>query len=390
MLENCVTKQPFTNAQGTAWSSACRTIAGWLPLLFATLGTPPMSIQACDDMTVRDAAFQEARDLHRLCVIASPESPELGRIHQRLGAWLTSAGKDLNLELTTIDVDSPEVKWESFGVPGRPPSSPVVMLSGFQRAHGRGFFIDHWDPEPTEADLETLASSPTRKRLRELLPTKIAVLVYAPAAMSTTGAEVAAERQRIDDVLAGSVKRWSEHALGLAVLRLDRSDPRERTLASFCGLAPDGPAWVGVVFGRGKFAEPPLAATEITRAAIDELIETILAKCTCLSQAAKLGVDLPMVWREADDKRVLPTIKAGAVAEGSTDATDASATPDLIAAMFPKGAPAAPTASLVDVTEPAPRQRGGFFAAALWLLGAGALALFVGTIVIVRRRTVAS
>ncbi|MCH2373022.1 MAG: hypothetical protein MK538_02490, partial [Planctomycetes bacterium] len=70
---------------------------------------------ACDDMTVRDSAFQESRDIHRLCVIASGEDPTAMKIFDRLTDWQKEAGKDLNIEVLRLDASDSGGVWKDFG-----------------------------------------------------------------------------------------------------------------------------------------------------------------------------------------------------------------------------------------------------------------------------------
>jgi prepilin-type N-terminal cleavage/methylation domain-containing protein len=257
----------------------------------------------CDD-TVRGKAFEESRNVHRLCLIADGADSASQALFSRLETWRAQAGAATNVELVRLDTRDDKVNWEDYGIPSAPPTLPVAVLAGFDNAGRRSFVIDHWEPGPTDSDLDALIGSPVREAIRREVGKRWAVLLYAPG--SGSGA------RSIEAVIEAVSKRWSqEHAPGIAVVRLDRSDPRERLLCSFAGLAQrdkDAPAgapdWVGVVFGRGKLMAPPLEGAEITEAALDALLSQLIEICSCLRPPSMMGVDIPMSWGPEDEKSV--------------------------------------------------------------------------------------
>jgi hypothetical protein len=286
----------FTPMPGRARLSAAGAALVAPLLAFAAFLTPRAS--ACDDVTLRDAAFKEPRDVHRLCVIGRPDDVTARRMHERLENWLASSATHLNVELASAAPDEPGVRWAEYGLPSAPPSSPVIVLAGRRTFERKSFFIDHWESAPSAEDLEQLKTSPVREAIRREVVRRLAVLLYIPG---TGGAAGPTEK-----VLDSVVKTWGEkEPLGLAVIRASRSDERERLLLSFVGAGKSGPDWVAVVFGRGKFT-PPLQGKDVTEARLDELIEPLVGECTCLRSPASLGVDIPMVWDKALDAAVVP------------------------------------------------------------------------------------
>ena len=258
---------------------------------------------ACVDTTLRDAAFDEARDVHRLCVMSNAQDPEGQEIFSRLETWLKESGRGLNVELVRVDADAPETRWEQYGIPSAPPIFPVSVLAGYHAFERRSFLIEHWEPEPTAEDLAALRSSPAREAIRRETVRRVAVLLYIPGTGTDAG--------KTQPVIEAAVKTWEKREpLGLAVVRVERSDEREGVLISFTGLKLTGPDWVAVVFGRGKIMQP-LIGDEITEAALNELIEPLVGECTCLRSPSSLGVDIPMVWDESLDAAVV-RLRSGA------------------------------------------------------------------------------
>ncbi|MFH1068869.1 MAG: hypothetical protein V1794_04530 [Candidatus Glassbacteria bacterium] len=255
--------------------------------------------RACEDMSVRDAAFGYVRDVHLLTVMARPGDSQAERIYAGLESWADSLRGELNLEVGFVNADDPAVRWEDYGVPSAPPSLPVVVLTGRPSAStGRSnFVVDHWEPGPAEDDLKLVESSPARERIRELVGRKLAVVVYVPG--NDGGSPIGREAV---EAVAG---RWSEReSLGVEVLEVDRGDEAERLLLSFMGVGRDGPDWAGVVFGRGKLM-PPLQGEEITEAALEGQLQILLGDCSCLQNPRALGVDLPLAWEAALDSAVV-------------------------------------------------------------------------------------
>jgi len=262
-------------------------------LLFA--GGPPLA--ACDDVVLRDAAFAEPRDIHRLLVIGKEGDPDAKATGDRLISWIDSAGNGLNIEVSQVAADAPDVRWEEHGMPSVPPALPVVVLAGRPRLATKGFVIDHWEPGPGAGDLEILRSSQAREALSRELGQRLAAIVFVPRASGGS--------QEAEKAIAAAVKAWGEKSkLGLAVVRADRLDPRERLLISFAGIAKDGADWATVAFGRGKFM-PPLEGADITEEALGAMLEPLLGECTCLRSPSSLGVDVPLVWDAALDRSVI-------------------------------------------------------------------------------------
>ncbi len=272
----------------------------WLPARDA-------HVLACEGQTVRDAAFTHPRDLHLLCVIANGADETAEGICRRLEAWLAGVAQDLNVELIRVVADDPGVDWASFGMPSAPPSFPVVVLVGRSKVDRRSFVIDHWEPAPNADDLACLLDSPVRKVLQRELGRRLAVLVHV------AGRET--RRSSVNAAIDAVVKRWSAlGSPGLAVVRVDRSDPRERLLLTFTGAGRGDRDWVAVVFGRGKFM-PPLVGQQITEADLDQHLRTLTEVCTCLRSPGTLGVDVPMSWEEALDASV---VRLGGGADAGT------------------------------------------------------------------------
>ena len=281
-----------------------------IPLLVIGAAVPPET-RACEDLTVRDAAFLYPRDVHRLCVMANAKDPAGHKTYQRLDAWLLNDGKDLNVQLVRVRADRADVSWKEYGIPSAPPSLPVVVLAGRRTAERRFFFIHHWNPAPSAEDLERLETSPVRQALQRELGRRLAVLLYLPrtsggASVPDDGSAARSRPVGASGLLQTVVDTWSARvSQGLALVRVDRSDLREQVLLSFIGVGPTGPDWVAVVFGRGKFM-PPLVGDQITEAGLGEQLEILLGGCTCLRSPVTLGVDLPMRWDEALDQEVVP------------------------------------------------------------------------------------
>jgi hypothetical protein len=246
---------------------------------------------ACDDLTVRDAAFQEPRDNHRLCLMAAYDDSLAADIHIGLEDWLAAQRGKLNIELVSVDLNDPQIDWPEYGIPSAPPSSPVVVLAGHHAADRRTFFVDVWEPGPDSSDLKRIAASPAREAIREGVLRHTAVLLHVPASADSTSAT--------DRILQETTKLWAQkNPLGISVVRVDRSNPQERLLLSFIGAKPGGPDWVAVVFGPGKFMAP-LVGEDITEAALSQQIASLTAACTCMQTPSRLGVDLPMIWDDS-------------------------------------------------------------------------------------------
>jgi hypothetical protein len=296
------------------------------------------SATACDVM-VRDMAFRMPRDVHRLCVMADSGDPATAEIADQLADWLDREAPDLNIEVVRVAADDPEVRWSDFGIPSAPPVLPVTVLVGTNRETGVNFVIQHWEPAPADNELAALAASPLRDQLQQELGRQLAVVIYAPCA--------SCDDDRVSTMLSLLQREWQNvqgSELGVSVIEVDRTDPAERLLLSFTGLPPDGPDWVGVVFGRGKLMNPPLIGDEITPAALNGLLDDVLADCSCSKPLPSMGVDLPMVWApELDDQVVALGMPVEAAEPDSITLTGLTAAPDVSHAETDVTAASAPT-----------------------------------------------
>ena len=287
----------------------------------------PRWAAACENSSVRDAAFLEARDVHRLCLVSKTTDAQAAA-RPAIEAWLREQAPGLNVELSLATIDDPATDWSRYGIPSAPPECPVAILAGYHTAERAAFFVDHWAPGPTREELEQIARSPARDELRRRAARDLAVLLHFPA--TSDAAPTAAT-----DALAAVTRRWSGRGTGaVSILAVDRTDPRERLLTSFTGVPYQGDDWVAVVFGRCKLM-PPLTGPEITEPALDEQIRSLLEPCTCLRSPGAIGVDMPMVWREADDATIA-LLHGG----GATDLADGvlARSGDAAAELAPAGA----------------------------------------------------
>jgi hypothetical protein len=272
---------------------------------------------ACEGTSVRDAAFNEMRDMHHLYVIGDSREPETQAIFDRLENQLTYDPETFNVLLRRIDAENPDIQWDDYGMPGPPPSLPVVALIGTNYARGGRFFIDYWNPELSADDLQIVMRSPLRDALLDEIGNRVAILLYAPA---TEG-----DASRADEIVQNTIDRWADkNELGFSMLQLDRHDPRERLLHHFVGLPESGPAWVAVMFGRGKVM-PSLEGADITPENLDECLGILLEDCTCISSPKLLGVDMPLIWDAALDVLVKAAVLPDdAVAEVGADVVSGS------------------------------------------------------------------
>ncbi len=72
-------------------------------LLLATIFVFAPEAPACFDLTVRDAAFEEPREMHLLGVMAAAGDPAGEKIFLRLEQWLSESGQKLNIELHRVE-----------------------------------------------------------------------------------------------------------------------------------------------------------------------------------------------------------------------------------------------------------------------------------------------
>jgi len=277
-----------------------------VPFMLAPVACLVTDAHACDYTTLRDAAFTDKRDVHRLCVIANGDDPAGDAIHGELAAWFEQNAQGLNVELMRVAADDSQTDWEKdFGFPSAPTAGtplPAVALVGRISIERRGFFIDAWEPAPSAEQLNLLKSSPAREAIRDAAMRSLAVLVYFPGTDKNAGAA-----RKVIDAVVGA---WTgKESIGLSVVRVDRSDEKERLLLSFAGVEPSGPDRVVVVFGRGKFMRLPegesLEGEQITEDRLNALIKILMEDCTCSVPPRTLGVDLPMTWNESLDEKVV-------------------------------------------------------------------------------------
>jgi hypothetical protein len=265
-------------------------------LVFAAVTSFPAA--ACQNGSVRFAAFDYPRDVHKLCVIGNTGDPAAEAHHARLASWLREHAADLNVELVRVNADDPAVAWLALALPSAPPTLPVTVLAGWDSVRRRPFHVDHWEPAPTSQEMEVLARSSVRDAIKRDAAGHWAVLLFSRGTDAQSGAAAT--------VLDAVVKKWAaEQPPGVTVVPLDRSDPKERLLQTFIGLPPSGPDWVGVLFGRGKLMAPPLEGDAITEENVNRLVELLFQPCTCLQSSMSPGVDIPLIWEPRLDATVV-------------------------------------------------------------------------------------
>ena len=322
---------------------------------------------SCDTGSVRDAAVKAKRDVHHLCVIANRDDAAAEPVFKQLDTWLRADTDKLNVSLERVNADDPAIEWRDYGIPSVPPKLPVVALIGEFPSPRRAVVIDHWEPAPNENDLAILHSSPTREAIKQALATRWAVIVHAPGAQP---------RPNVQSLLDAVDKKWGQdQPPGVAVIRFDRADARERVLCAFAGIESDGPDWVGIIFGRGKLMAPPLQGEEITENNLNQLLQRLAEPCTCLQQSITLGIDIPMTWEPALDAKLEAIAPPQGYVETTLDAP--KATPDP-----PK--PSEPAAALMQ--DIAPKDKQVLATAAAPLAGAGGVAVIAIAFVVWRNR----
>jgi len=110
----------------------------------------------------------------------------------------------------------------------------------------------------------------------------------------------------VQGLLADIEDSWdAKEEAGVSPITLDRNDPDEELALSFLGIPPEGPDWVGIVFGRGK-AMDPWMGEDINEVMLNGQLETLIGECSCLTTASGLGVDLPMAWTEEMTAQMVP------------------------------------------------------------------------------------
>jgi hypothetical protein len=253
---------------------------------------------ACE-IRVRDSAFRTARDTHRLCVIADSNDAAGDETYERLSSWLDHSDDTMNLEVVRVDADDPETNWRTIGIPSAPPTLPVTVLVGRNNGAGENFVIDHWEPQPTDEDLAAILDSPLRRQLAELLASSIAVLIFAPGDPNSGQPNIS---ESLDAIVATGI---ADERIGLSMLTIDRTDPKEQLLCRFMGLRAGSPDTLCVAFGRGKLMTPPLQGDAITADNINQLVFQIRQACSCSQPLPTMGVDLPLTWSDAIDSSVV-------------------------------------------------------------------------------------
>ncbi len=350
-------------------------------LLFWTiLFVPFADLAAACEYLVRDFAFRARRDVHRLCVMARSGDKSADQIVASLSAWIDGEGSDLNLKLVCVDADDQNVDWAEYGIPSAPPVLPVVVLVGRNYGTGENFVVDHWEPAPQVEDLEALKTSPVRKQLQQELGRRLAVVLYSPGWGNGEGAT--------QKVLDEFTRNWpASKSLGIIVIRLDRSDPSERCLLSFAGVPPpEGPDWVGVVFGRGKLMAPPLVGEAITVQRLQEQIAQLDQDCSCSKPLPSLGVDVPLVWNDRLDAAVVPLASPLELVEQKPAVL---ALPSLGGTVEASENAAVPVVSLTEteITGPPP-SRSLLLTGLLLAVGAIVVVVAVGSVMMLRRQRV--
>ncbi len=261
-----------------------------ITLLIAAFSLLPAPAFPCDT-TIREEAFSRDRDTHRLAFMSGPRETSDQAAYSQMANWLENEAENFNAKLEWVNTDDPDTAWEkSYGIPSAPPSLPVAVLVGKDKTESsRAFVIDHWEPSPGQDDLAAMLDSPVRKAIRRDLGGRWAVLLYSPGVAPDAGPGLS--------VAESIAKKWSEsHPPGVSIVTLDRDDPAERLLVNFAWIAPGGPDWLGIVFGRGKLMAPPLQGEEIGEGNLDGMITQVMEACTCMRPPDRMGVDIPMTW----------------------------------------------------------------------------------------------
>ncbi|MCP4642346.1 MAG: FtsX-like permease family protein [bacterium] len=285
--------------------------------------------QACEEVTVRIAAFQAERNQHLLCVITDGD-PEPG-VMDRLDAWRNGDAAYLNLEIVHVDAGVPDVTWQEYGLPSCPPDLPVTVLVGRQGSSARQFVLDHWERVVTDDDLAVLATSPARDALKKRVVEDDAVLLYSPGD--------GAAKEMLTKLAADHTAETGP----VSLVSFDRTDDDERVLTAFAGVGDSNEDWVAVTFARGKLLAPPLMGEDIQREHVDALLQNLEAPCTCIQDSSAMGIDLLMTWDEELDALaapVMPALYTESVFDG-TELVDAAETEPAAAAPSTEAVPPA-------------------------------------------------
>ena len=264
-------------------------------VLILLAGTFAWNVWACNSGTVRDAAFSGRRDEHRLCYFFAEGEPAAEETYLRIEAWFRANGDRLNVHPEQVNTSDPEVRWSDYGMTGPPPQLPVTALVGSSMLFRHPFVIDHWEPAPSNEELDQLFHAPSMEKAKERLVDIWGVVLYAvqDTAQAQAGAWIEA-----------AVKEWGDsHEPGLAFLRVDPEDPGERLFTALAELGPEAPECAAVVFGRGRLMAPLLRGEELTKENLYRLLDQLTVPCTCLADSTVMGLDLPVRWEEALDIR---------------------------------------------------------------------------------------
>lgn len=268
---------------------------------FLVIGLLTQSAWACNSGTVRDAGFAGPRDTYRLCVFAPESDTDLKAAYTRIEAWLKARGPEFNVQAEWVDSSAPDLEWSKYGLTSAPPQLPVSVLSGFSGQLRRSFVVAHWDPAPTNEELDTFFASPALAEAKKQLVGQWAVVLYAPLAAPNPEIEKA-------------VSEWSKkNPPGVTFMPLDRKDPKEKLLTELGEISPESPDWVGILFARGKLKAPMLSGGDLTVDNLMRQLSELTEKCTCLQESSVFGLDLPMNWEKKLDERfaALETAAAG-------------------------------------------------------------------------------
>ena len=119
-----------------------------LSLLVCLFGAAAFGAWACEDMSVGQALYQTARDMHALCVVANGNDPAGAEIYEALEAWLREEAEDLNVRAELIPADDQGVDWESAGLPGPPPELPAVVLVARHAPRSIAMPVERWFAAP--------------------------------------------------------------------------------------------------------------------------------------------------------------------------------------------------------------------------------------------------
>ncbi len=245
---------------------------------------------ACDTGTVRDAAFHAKRDNYRLVVVTPPAAENAEASKAALEAWFVEQRLALNVRLDWVESGDPAALVE-YGIQSSAEDLPTAWLCGWHPVRRAPYAAYHWPGIPSEDALEALRATPSLAKARKALLDHWAVLIFARG-----------EGPDRAPVVTQVARNWAEqHPPGIAVVHLDRHDPREALFCAIAGVLSDSPDWAGIVYGKGKLLLPTLTGDDISVEHLDGLLQRLPVPCTCLQQAMAPGLDLPLHWDSALD-----------------------------------------------------------------------------------------